>query len=135
MKWQLAEGSPSSKPLPNPDVSLSSQQCKKQLIQSINPLTTTRPQEIVEESRLNQSFYTTGTLEIARRHPFTNYFMGAQLPPMWKGLNIDRYNRMTDLNEHMDVYTTQMSLYTSDNVVLCRVFHTSLKGGALSWFT
>ncbi|XP_068504166.1 uncharacterized protein [Phaseolus vulgaris] len=28
-----------------------------------------------------------------------------------------------------------MSLYTSDDAVLCRVFPTSLKGAALSWFT
>ena len=28
-----------------------------------------------------------------------------------------------------------MSLYTTDDAVLCRVFPTSLKGGALSWFT
>jgi len=35
----------------------------------------------------------------------------------------------------MDAYTTHMSLYTSDDVVLCRVFPTSLKGATLSWFT
>ena len=35
----------------------------------------------------------------------------------------------------MDAYTTHMSLYTSDDAVLCRVFPTSLKGAALSWFT
>jgi len=34
----------------------------------------------------------------------------------------------------MDAYTTHMSLYTSDDAVLCRVFPTSLKGAALSWF-
>ena len=28
-----------------------------------------------------------------------------------------------------------MSLYTTDDAVLCRVFPTTLKGGALSWFT
>jgi len=35
----------------------------------------------------------------------------------------------------MDVYKTQMSLYTSGNSVSCRVFSTSVKGGALNWFT
>jgi len=35
----------------------------------------------------------------------------------------------------MDAHTTHMSLYTSDDVVLCRVFPTSLKGATLSWFT
>jgi len=35
----------------------------------------------------------------------------------------------------MDAYTTHMSLYTSDDAVLCRMFPTSLKRGTLSWFT
>jgi len=61
--------------------------------------------------------------------------MGDQVPIAWKGLTIDEYNGTTDLNEYVNVYTTQMSLYTSDNVVLCQVFPTSLNGGALSWFT
>jgi len=35
----------------------------------------------------------------------------------------------------MDVYTTHMSLFTSEDAVLCRVFPTSLEGATLSWFT
>ncbi|XP_068503663.1 uncharacterized protein [Phaseolus vulgaris] len=42
---------------------------------------------------------------------------------------------MIDPDEYMDMYTTHMSLYTLEDAVLCRVFRTSLKGGALSWFT
>jgi len=42
---------------------------------------------------------------------------------------------MTEPDEHVDAYTTHMSLYTTHDAVLCRVFPTSLKGGALSWFT
>ena len=54
----------------------------------------------------------------------------------WKWLNIDWYDKSMDLDEQVDVYTTQMSLYISNNSVLCRVFPTSLKGGGvLSWFT
>ena len=52
-----------------------------------------------------------------------------------KGFNKDRYDGLTDPDEHMDVYTTHMSMYTTDDVVLCWVFPTSLKGGTLSWFT
>ena len=69
------------------------------------------------------------------RHPFTNNIIEVPLPEKWKGFNRDRYDGSTDLDEHMDAYTTHMSLYTSDNAVLCRVFPTSLKGAALSWFT
>jgi len=61
--------------------------------------------------------------------------MEAQLPPNWKGLNVDRYDGTTYQNEHIDVYKTQMSLYTLDKPVWCRVFSTSLEGGTLSWFT
>ena len=35
----------------------------------------------------------------------------------------------------MDVFTTQVGLYASDDAILCRVFSTSLKGPALKWFT
>jgi len=68
-------------------------------------------------------------------HPFTHEIMKAQLPPNWEGLNIDLYDGTTDPDDHVNIYKTQMSLYTSDSSVLCRVFPTSLKGGALSWFT
>ncbi|XP_068466435.1 uncharacterized protein [Phaseolus vulgaris] len=61
--------------------------------------------------------------------------MGAPLPDKWKGFNRGCYDETTDPDEHMDAYTTHMSLYSTDDVVLCRVFLTSLKGGALSWFT
>ncbi|XP_068498113.1 uncharacterized protein [Phaseolus vulgaris] len=70
-----------------------------------------------------------------RRHPFTDLIMDTLLPDKWKGFNRDRYDGTTDPDEHVDAYTTHMSLYTTDDAVLCRFFPTSLKGGALSWFT
>jgi len=48
---------------------------------------------------------------------------------------MDRNDKMIDPDEHIDVYTTHMSFYTSNNVVMCRVFPASLKDEALSWFT
>jgi len=95
----------------------------------------THAQEAEGESYLNKSFLMSDILDIFRRHPFTDYVMGAQLPLMWKGLSIDRYDGTTNPDEHMDVYTMHTSLYTLDSAVLYRVFSTSLKGGALSWFT
>jgi len=91
--------------------------------------------EMDDESCLIRSARTTVTADSTRRHPFTNTIIEVPLPEKWKGFNRDRYDGSTDPNEHMDVYTTHMSLYTSDDVVLCRVFPTSLKGAALSWFT
>jgi len=81
------------------------------------------------------SIPTIGTLNLTRRHPFTDSVIGIPLPTRWKGFNRDRYDGTTDPDEHMDVYTMHMSLYTSDSAVLCRVFPTLLKEGALRWFT
>ena len=61
--------------------------------------------------------------------------IGVPLPDKWKGFNKDRYDGFTDPDEHIDAYTTHMSLYTLDDAVLCRVFPTSLKGSTLRWFT
>jgi len=94
-----------------------------------------RSQKTVGESYPNNFFPLSDALDTFRRHPLIDYVMGVLLPLMWKGMNIDHYDGTTDPDEHMNVYTTHMSLYTLENVILCRVFPTSLKGGALSWFT
>jgi len=87
-----------------------------------------RETEMDDESCLIRSAWTTTTANSTRRHPFTNTIIEVPLPEKWKGFN-------RDPDEHMDAYTTHMSLYTSDDAMLCRVFPTSLKGAALSWFT
>jgi len=43
--------------------------------------------------------------------PFVNGVMEAQLPLTWKGLTMDRYDGIIDPDEHLDIYTTYMSLY------------------------
>jgi len=88
-----------------------------------------------DESYLIRSARTIVTADSTRRHPLTNTIIEVPLPEKWKGFNRDRYDGSTNPDEHMDAYTTHMSLYTSDDVVLCRVFPTSLKGATLSWFT
>lgn len=52
----------------------------------------------------------------------------------WKLLNLERYDETIDLDEHLDVFLTWANLYTNDDVILCRVFHTSLKGVAFKWY-
>jgi len=91
--------------------------------------------EMDGESCLNKLVRTTVTLDSIRRQPFTNAVIKAPLSYKWKGFNNDRYDSTTDPDEHMDDYTTHMSLYTLDDAVLCRLFPTSLKGGTLSWLT
>ena len=78
---------------------------------------------------------TEARLRAARRHPFVDGIMEEELPARWKGLTMSQYDGTTDLEEHVDVFTTQARLYTSDDAILCRVFPTSLKGPAPNWFT
>jgi len=80
-----------------------------------------------DESCLIKSTRTTLTANPNRQHPFTNTIIEVPLPEKWKGFNRDRYDGSTNPDEHIDAYTTYMSLYTSDDAVL--------KGAALSWFT
>jgi len=61
--------------------------------------------------------------------------MEVQLPPKWKRLNIKLYDGFIDPDEHINIYKTQMNLYITNKVVWCKVLNTSLKEGALSWFT
>jgi len=67
-----------------------------------------------------------------KRHPFVDGIMEVELLARWKGLTMSQYYGTTDLEEHMDVFTTQTGLYTSDDAIFCRVFPTSLKGPALN---
>ncbi|XP_020232485.1 uncharacterized protein LOC109812832 [Cajanus cajan] len=69
------------------------------------------------------------------RHPFSRRIMEATLLDHWKSLPIEKYDGSTDPNEHLNVFLTQATLSTQDDSALCRIFPTSLKGRALSWFT
>jgi len=68
------------------------------------------------------------------QHPFVNCILDAPFSLRWKPLNIKRYDETTYLDEHLEAYITQVNLYTNDDVILCRVFPTSLKGHALTWW-
>jgi len=70
-----------------------------------------------------------------RRHPFSETIIKTPLPDNWKSLTIEKYDGSTNPDEHVAIHTTQISLYTWNNAILCRVFPTTLKGAALSWFT
>ncbi|XP_020208776.1 uncharacterized protein LOC109793721 [Cajanus cajan] len=71
----------------------------------------------------------------SHRHPFTPSIMQLPLMDNWKSLPIDKYDGTSDPDEHLDVFLTQVTLSTTDDAALCRIFPTSLKGRALSWFT
>jgi len=96
-------------------------------------------QELNGESYPNKTTPTTGPTsgvsDSIRRHLFTDSIIGVPLSDKGKDFNRDHYDGTTDPNKHMDVYTAYISMYTSNDAILCRVCSTSLKGGTLSWFT
>ncbi|XP_020211558.1 uncharacterized protein LOC109796283 [Cajanus cajan] len=61
--------------------------------------------------------------------------MQSSLLDHWKSLPLDKYDGTTDPDEHVDIFLTQVTLSTTDDAALCRIFPTSLMGRALSWFT
>jgi len=61
--------------------------------------------------------------------------MEVSLSCTWKNPTLDKYDGTTDPDEHVDAYVTQVSLYITEDALLCRVFPSSLKGATLSWFT
>jgi len=56
-----------------------------------------------------------------RGHPFTGEIITTPLPGKWRGLAIKLYDSSTDPDEHLNVYKTQMTLYTTYNNVWCKV--------------
>ena len=72
--------------------------------------------------------------EDQRGHPFTNEIIETPLPLKWKGLSIKLYDGSTNPDEHLNVFKTQMTLYTTNKAVWCKVFPTSLQEAPLGWF-
>jgi len=90
---------------------------------------------IEQESQLHTYTNTSFQLRGSLCHPFVDKIMNVELLVHSKGFNLDRCDATTDLDEHIDIHVTQMSLYTIKDAIFCQVFPTSLKGTALSWFT
>jgi len=70
-----------------------------------------------------------------RGHSFTDKIIDTPLPPKWKGLIIKLYDGSTDPNKDLNVFKTQMTLYTTNKEIWCKVFPASLQEGPLGWFT
>lgn len=50
-------------------------------------------------------------------HPFTDEIIVALLPNKWRGLTIKLYDSSTDPEEHLNIFKTQMTLYTTNKAV------------------
>jgi len=45
--------------------------------------------------------------------------MKVHLPPRWKTLNIDRYDGLSDPDEHVGAFMMQMNLFTNEDALMC----------------
>ncbi|XP_027343174.1 uncharacterized protein LOC113855743 [Abrus precatorius] len=67
--------------------------------------------------------------------PFVQLILEAKSPDNWRGLTLEKYDGTVDPKEHLDIFTTQINLYTENDALLCRIFSILLRGPTLNWFT
>jgi len=60
--------------------------------------------------------------------PYVDRILDSKLPFHWKGLSIEPYDGTTEPDEHVNIFSIQVSLYTDNDMVFCHVFPTLLKG-------
>ena len=60
--------------------------------------------------------------------------MEVNIPIGWKPLNQEQYDGIADPDEHLDTFLTQENLCINNDAIMCRVFLTSLKVKALTWY-
>jgi len=66
---------------------------------------------------------------------FTEEILATKLPSNWNNPTLDKHDGSTDPDEHIDAYISQLTLFTTDGYIYCKVFPTSLRGATFSWFT
>ena len=48
---------------------------------------------------------------------------------------MDKYDGLSNLDEHVDTFVTQMNLFTNDGAIMSRVFPITPRGATLHWYT
>ena len=97
------------------------------------------PPATEEESEYKPMGHTTGgnynpfASRRNRRHPFVDGIVEASLPLKWKAPTVT-YDGTTDPDEFISIYTNQVALYSTDDVVLCKSLSVALRGSTLQWF-
>ena len=67
--------------------------------------------------------------------PFTASINGHPLPSKFKLPSLDSYDRTRDLFDYITTFKTTMHLQGVPDEIMCRAFHTTLKGSARVWFS
>uniref|UniRef100_A0A2N9HKC3 RNase H type-1 domain-containing protein n=1 Tax=Fagus sylvatica TaxID=28930 RepID=A0A2N9HKC3_FAGSY len=66
--------------------------------------------------------------------PFSSRIERAKLPARIAPLNLVTYNGKTDPVSHLSHYRRSMALHNGDDILMCRIFPSSLGDVALRWF-
>jgi len=91
---------------------------------------TVQPRACIQQSVYNEESFevtrwklseTSGTFAgtTVRRHLFSEAIIETSLPETWRNLTTDKYDGSSDPDEHITIYTTQISMYTWNDAILC----------------
>ena len=69
-----------------------------------------------------------------RRSPFTEWIVEELKPKDFVVPNFKQFNGKSDLVDHIFNFQQKMALEMRNEVVLCKIFSTTLTGPALAWF-
>jgi len=92
---------------------------KEILVDSKNPLYANSTLFAEEESEYNPIPHTAATTltiaanKVKRWHPFVNGITETPLPMQWEAFTLEWYDKDTNLDEHIFVYITLVSLYST----------------------
>ena len=73
-------------------------------------------------------------LQKAAQSPFSNEIERALMPSRFTQPPFNYYDGKTNSVEHVSYYIHMMSLHTDNDVLMCKVFPSSLGSTALRWF-
>ena len=89
-----------------------------------------RVKEVVKGRASN----TMDTLVQQTESPFTAEVLRYPLPAKFRMPQVETFDGVKDLVDHLNTYKNQMELHGYQDLVRCRAFATTLKGPALAWF-
>ena len=73
-------------------------------------------------------------LDQLSRSPFTSRIEGAILPRRFQQPNFTIYNGNTDPVEHVSQFNQRMVVHSKNEVLMCKVFSSSLGLAEMRWF-
>ena len=77
---------------------------------------------------------TMDTLVQQTESPFTSEVLRYPLPAKFRMPQVEAFDGVKDLVDHLNTYKNQMELHGYQDPVRCRAFATTLKGPAMAWF-